>query len=369
MAATNWYVDPLSGSNANDGTSDAQAWETLQYALDNYTPTANDGDIINIKDSATIQLSANLDYSNVTSSVTTPFCMRGYTSSAGDGGRCTIDVQTYTFMFTTLPIILVDMIFTNTSGSNNGYISIYSYSTVKRCKFHSLSHGLRIGGTNCRVLDSEFTDVGNYFIENPGTDYILIRNNYFYNSGTRTPSSCIDADSSSNYIYVHNNIFHLDSTTHGVNGNSANLVFLSFCNNTCLTSGTGDAVKWSHGSYSSIVEDNIFEGWNTAVNFDNSDNRFGASLSNNHFYDNSTDIGSTTYTTFIITEDNFLSSAESVLAKTGSPTFANRFSYFAPIGDAIGNASNGNSDIGAVKGAGSSGGLLRQPGMGGGFNT
>jgi len=92
-----YYVDASGGSNANAGTSDAAAWQTINYAISTGIPAAGynstDGVRLNIKSNADHTLTTALTsggslYSQLGVNYTSAnrFIMQGYTSSANDGG-------------------------------------------------------------------------------------------------------------------------------------------------------------------------------------------------------------------------------------------------------------------------------------------
>jgi len=49
MATVHYYVDPVSGSDANAGTSDATAWQTINYAITNTAGTSTQITQVNLK--------------------------------------------------------------------------------------------------------------------------------------------------------------------------------------------------------------------------------------------------------------------------------------------------------------------------------
>ena len=374
MAATNWYVDPLDGDNANDGTSDAQAWATIQYAIDNLTQTTNQGDIINIKDSATITLSADLNYSSLTQSNTHPVMLRGYTSTAGDGGYALIDENgTYRFGGTSTRH---NMIFQNLDVTNGGFntkLQLGNWCTVKECRFSNMPSTIYsfitiTGGTGALIENCEFSNINRYAIAVHSTGSLLvIRGNHFFDTGAYTMIGAIDLGSATGAVISHN-IFNHTGTAIGINGSGTTNHAQRIFNNTFFTDGTGDAIDIARNTFC-FVENNIFEGWAKAIDFANASVMPGISVSNNHFYDCTTDIDTTTYTTFMIDAGNFKSAGSSVLSKSGANTHANRLAYFEPTGDAIGGGIDGNS-IGAVQLTSAGGGstkIIRNPNMGGGI--
>ena len=367
-----WYVDPDAGDNANDGTSDAQAWATIQYALDNITQSTTDGDFLNIKDSATATLTANLDWSSHTFNAAYPMCIRGYTSTAGDGGVPTIELDGYQFIHNAgyHNLFFWGLKFQNTGSVQASPFYFGSNFYFKECEFNNLDTGtggrvLEPRSTNLTVKDCYFTDINGSCIYTL-SNYHTLRGNYFSNTGTKDIKYCIE-DGGGYGTTVSKNI---------VNASGATMAFFGFFdraqfwyNNTFFTTGTATCIDDRSYLIGCIVEGNIFEGWNTAAYFRNF-SQMATSISNNHFYNNTLDIYTTGNKPFMVNDGNILSAGASVLAKSGANTYANRAAYFAPIGDAVGGAANGINDIGALPAiaSGGSGGIMRAAGMAGGMN-
>jgi hypothetical protein len=84
---TYYYVDPGGGNDTTGDGSIGTPWATVQHALDNITRDSTNGDQINIKAGTDDVLSAALDYSTYgASTAAAPLTLRGYTSTANDGG-------------------------------------------------------------------------------------------------------------------------------------------------------------------------------------------------------------------------------------------------------------------------------------------
>lgn len=401
MAVNQWYVDPVSGNDTTgDGTSDATAWKTIQKVLTSFTQNTSDGDIINLKSNGTHTLTANLNWSGITYNVVYPICFRGYDSTAQDRGVATVELDGYTFINSSSANFMKfkDLVFKNT-GTGSGALFTFGYDAFfDNCSFDDFDTGsstnsvVKAGATanekmvfvNCTftningraissigpqafVTNCTFTDINGHAIY-ASTYQIFITRCYFYNSGSKTIDSAIYFSNIEKPIATYN-IFNLDSTSTAITGD-ATVQGMQIEHNTFFTSGSGTGIVHSTNNYGGVVDNNIFEGWNIAADYGNANNFMGASISNNHFYDNSTDIDSTANRTFMIQDDNFLAAGGSVLSKSGSNTYANRLTYFEPIGDAVGGASDGYSDIGAViaSSGGSGGGVIKKPGMSGGFS-
>lgn len=380
MSSNEWYVDPVSGSNANGGTSDADAWATIQYALDTITQSTTDGDYLNLKSSGTHTLTANIDWSGITRDVTYPFTVRGYTSSAGDGGLATVECNGYKYMVdaSIFYILTSNIKFQNTgTGVNDAFVGGYNI-LYKDCTWENFDTGSSTGRVlyfsgsgyeKASILRCTFTDINGYAITTAMQQF-YITGCHFYNSGTKDMNAAIYAVTSTEMPVITECIFNLDSTSDAIYCGTTGTQGLRVINNTFFTSGTGTAIYNPSNTYGAIIENNIFEGWDKAIDFDNTNNFTGYSLINNYFYDNTIDIDATTYRLFVFDEGNFKASGSSCLAKSGSNTHANRATYFAPIGDAVGGATDGIHDIGAMPAISSgsgSGNTGKRVGFGGGL--
>ncbi len=89
MATVHYYVDPVNGSDANAGTSDATAWQTINYAITNTAGTSTQITQVNLKSNGTHTLTAQATLSGGGNNGA--HVLRGYDSVAGDGGIATID--------------------------------------------------------------------------------------------------------------------------------------------------------------------------------------------------------------------------------------------------------------------------------------
>lgn len=91
---TNYFVDPAAGTDDTVGDRGAvgNPWKSVQFAPDNITRDATDGDRINIKAGSADTLSAALDLTTYgTPTAAAPIIFQGYTSATGDAGIGDID--------------------------------------------------------------------------------------------------------------------------------------------------------------------------------------------------------------------------------------------------------------------------------------
>lgn len=93
-APSNYYVDPASGTDDTVGDRGVvtNPWKSVQFALDNVTRDATNGDRINIKAGTADTLSSKLVTTTYgTPTATAPIMFQGYTSVTGDAGIGDID--------------------------------------------------------------------------------------------------------------------------------------------------------------------------------------------------------------------------------------------------------------------------------------
>lgn len=382
MAITSqWYVDPVNGDDGTgDGTSDSTAWQTVNHAISNLTIPSTGGAKLNLKDNGTHTLTANL--SSLPGTAASPFQINGYTSTADDGGVATIECSGYKIASSSEDYIaLKNLLIQNTGSAIDSCIVMGSYCVFDSVQFINCNTSSQFinsdsSGSVRTISNCVFSDINGYCVRVVGINWSW-RNNYFYNSGSKTITSCIycantypQGNFGSNYLY---NIFNLSSTSTGIEspgGGGYSGYADQIINNTFFTSGTGYAISRDNGDIMSFIENNYFEGWGTAIRYAN----ISYCASNNYFYDNTNNLYSSPsdgIDVYQLNTDNNLTPGTSGISKTGSNTYANRFTYFEPTGDAIDGSRNGLY-IGAVPpaagGGGGSAGIIRVPGMGGGFN-
>lgn len=359
---THYYVDPLNGNNANDGTSDANAYETIQYAIDNLTQNTAHGTAINVKSSALITLSASIDWSSLTLNGDYPIILRGYDSVAGDGGKFEVDVNGYVLINAVHYLIFADCILHNTGADIFGSITLGQYSTTKNIDVSDFSNSISNSVmystyVNVTIADCTFTDIsGDSCIYLRGQSANVYRCNFY--TGTKNTSCCINLNNSSSGYFFTCNTFGVSGTTDGIRFGASNGTH-RVINNSFYSTGTGDAITGSK-NYASHIRNNIFEGWDYAIGLTNSGGEPGHWCSDNYFYNNSTDIRDITgELTYMVEESNTVG-ISSAFEKVG--TLATPVTYYKPTGDVIAGVDSGLS-VGAIQltstgGGGGSSGLV-----------
>lgn len=372
MPATNWYVDPVSGDDVTgDGTSDATAWATIQYALDNLTRNTSFGDVINVKSSGTISLSAVLSFASLTLHPNYYITISGYDSTADDGGVATIDCNGNQLINNISYIMLKDLYLTNTGASVSRPIYIGHYGVVRNVEvtdFSVTNDIIYSTGSGLTVSRCTFHDVNGNCIRATGAG-TKIDGCHFYNDGSRDIGYCIFAGNSHTITF---NTCYVDSTTQFYYTGSS--IGITVANNTLIcSSNTGVVYGLAFdGGKGITVKNNIIEGFDVAVGMFSNENSVIAN--NNCFYNNTYNIlegaSAGANSLFMVQFDNVASGASNIAA-SGAATRANRSTFFAPANDAIGGGEDGESSAGAIQLTSGGGGgtkLLRYPGMQGGMS-
>lgn len=343
MAITNYYVDPSLNSNSGTGTI-GDPFGDLQYALDSVTRNSNDGDRFNVKSGTAENISSDLStatYGNGTASA--PLIIQGYTSVAEDGGRGVIDGGSVSFnIFSNgnCTVHFIDMDLQNTVYDVIGNCGFNSHFI--RCKITGATYDGITGSYYVRILDCEISGCGRHGVY--GSLYTFIHGNYIdCNSGTsgiflggrsHAAKNVITGNPTTASILIngtineiaHNSILANSSTAKGIYDNGSNRTSVS-------------------------ISSNIVEGFSGTggVGIDLSSNTERSFIDFNASYDNATDysLGSALYTSNneVLTASGF--------SKSGSNTYANRFTYFEPVdtGNLHGGAfpSGSRVDKGAVQ--------------------
>lgn len=363
MATTHYYVDPNLGSDTGDGTK-ATPWgrasgSVVQYALDTITQ-GTDGDQINVKDSGTDSLSSVLSLATYgTPSATQPLIFRGYTTDANDGGIGVIQGAGGASN-EVLPNAgyshYVDLeIDGNGTTSGTAFPADLSAGnqTIIGCKVHNAVGTLINLGPFSWAIRCEVTNGTARGIQASGQGGV-IQGNYIYNSGARTLDAAVLLNTIS--CFAIQNIISIDSTTDGVRiGNDRCYVLKS---SILSASGTGSGIQCSATRNRVSIVDNLTEGFSGTggIAFEDAGTSDLYMFANNSEYNNAT--GFEARHTSVIDEGNE-SLGSSPFAKSGSDTFANRFTYFEPndVGSVRGGAfAQTNLDRGAVQHADAAGG-------------
>lgn len=167
MAITLYYVDPAIAANSGTGTS-GDPYGDLQYALNTITRNSTDGDQINVKAGTAEVLAASLTLATYgTPTEAAPLVIRGYTSTAGDGGVAEIDCNGVSFWTNITYFVLADLKIHN-GGDNHliscsgagGMMALYNCEVYKGASSPSSKSLFYSGWNRAVVIQCYFHDAG-----------------------------------------------------------------------------------------------------------------------------------------------------------------------------------------------------------------
>lgn len=363
-APTDYYVDPQNGNDSTGNGSSGNPWKSCQKALNTITRNATDGDQINVKAGAADVLSASLSLATYGSpTFDAPLCFRGYTTTKGDGGKGQIDGNAGNFTIITnagTGIFWTDMELSNTGSAV--VLIVVQYAAVQRCKVHnSSSDGIKLGDGNNFVLDNEIFDIGGKGINcNGGSCWAEL--NFLYKSGTHAMTTGI-ADVSGSSV-IQRNILTIDGTTNGIDPfvGSAAPYGGRISGNSILHTGSGIGINISDTAKLNMsVLDNLIEvATGTGIKVLAGTRQQGMTGSNAVFVSGAGTAYNIDTTDLVFNAGDNETLSVTPFAKSGANTYANRFTYFAPVntGNVRGGAYPGSSnrDKGAVQHADAGGG-------------
>lgn len=253
-APTETYIDPSIAGDSGAGTI-GDPYGDVQYALDQVTRDATDGDRFNVKAGTDEILAAALDFSTYgTPTQAAPWICQGYTSAAGDGGEGGISGAGSYSVITgdTLDYLaFVDMHLHN-SGAND-VISADNGMLFVNCEINNTSaNGLDIDNDGA-VLNCYIHDIGGYGIYCVTACFVK---GCTFKEGTNTFDYAIRTGSTGT---ITNNVLDLGNPTVGIwlvgqGCYAAN-------NSIRASAGTGDGILLNSGAERAVIFNNIVEGF------------------------------------------------------------------------------------------------------------
>lgn len=271
------HADIRSGANdptdvkctQHDGTT-SKPWRSLQGAFDLLTRNTTDGNKVNLKAGTAQVNAAALDLATLIAggalSDSAPLIIRGYTSSANDGGMAEIDCGGATmFAATTYDyVMLADLDIHN--GGNNNLVRLDTYACLFRCKLHKgasspADKSLFYANASSKVIGCNCYDPGTggaYGINLAQAGFAI--GNYV-NMGTAATGTGITGGTGT--FIVAFNLIELGATGQaGISGGSfTSVLLLNAIHNS--TAGTGIGITTGSGM-SSVILDNILVGFSGA---------------------------------------------------------------------------------------------------------
>lgn len=323
---TDIYVDPAIAANSGSGTI-GDPYGDLQYAFDTATRDTSNGNYINVKAGTAEVLTGTLSFATWGSPTSdSPTIIRGYTSVADDGGIGVIDGNNGDF---TCAAFGLDYQLHNMRFYNTGTAEICTFSgrsLVIGCQFDTgATSSVGLFG----ALASSVTFIGCHLIGVSTSIRGLV--------GSMTVEGCYFTGAFEKAIdfstqsvgAVRRSIFSLTGASVGVYSRARGHIVT---NNSFLSAGgTGSGIELTSGSENGTYNSNIIEGFSGSGGCGvkvPAGGLLGAYF-NNAFYNNATNESGVSTRLGMYADNEILSG--SGFAKSGSDTFSNRGTYFAPL--------------------------------------
>ena len=332
-APTEVYVDPSIAGDSGAGTI-GDPYGDLEYALATVTQDATNGNRINIKAGTDEVLSAALaivaNYGTPT--ISAPLIFQGYTSAAGDGGIGGISGGESVGIHTaTLNYVYWFDLHLHNCGSNN--CLVISRSSCGNLEVNNLTgNGIVAidGGSvfNCNVYNIAGVGVNT---SSASKRAVLVDSCYFKNDATNKFTSAIELSDSS---LATRNIVSVDSTSNGIKAIGSGAHHIT--NNSLFSNGgESSAAIFGDGTtdWNAVIANNLIEGWSGTAgkDIDRAPNaRFAIIYGNGVFNVTNTEYDDIGQQGWLATAQDNQVLTVSPFAQSGSDTFANRFTYFAP---------------------------------------
>ena len=357
-APTDYFVDPAAGTDDTAGGRGASAgdpWASVQFALDNITRNATNGDKINVKSGSPDLIAASFDLSTYgVPALSVPLVLRGYETAADDGD-----------FFAGTGIGEIDMQGNNSTilaaGGGIHYIHLHCHGTgsadvlsltqdqsVIECEVSEATGGGIVSSSTGRSAV-----VGNHIHDILGVGIVkgrYVAFNYLKNDGASDFATAILQNSNISGSMVMGNIISIDGASDGIDMTSA--LNASAIGNSIFSnggSGIGLSVAFGSNLHGSLIS-NLVEGFSnsgTGIKI-TAGVRENAVYANQAAYNSTTNYDDAGKVEFLLVRGNETLSG-SPFAKSGADTFANRFTYFAPTL----NAANGGTVRGGAYPSGS----------------
>lgn len=328
-APTEVYVDPAIAANSGAGTI-GDPYGDLQYALDTVTRDATNGDRFNIKAGTDEVLSSALSLTTYGSpTLDAPLIFQGYTSTAGDGGIGGISGGgSVSIKAVASEAVYWRDLHLHNTGSNT-IVATNQRTSFVNCEFdNTTGSGVVVTTGLAMLLGCHFHNIATYGVSGRCHVYGC----YFAN-GTNDFTAAILADSES---HVSRNIISIDGTSDGIVLDNGEWTCIG--NSILSNGGSGQGIDPnSNGQYAGVILNNLVEGFTGGIGIRWQNTRYLGVYGSNAVYNCATPYSAVSVALDL--GDNETLSA-SPFAKSGSNTFANRFTYFAPVpvGNVIGGA-------------------------------
>lgn len=345
------YVDSDIGGSSGSGTS-GDPYSDLQYAMNQTTKTSAGTRFLG---KGSEVLSAALDFStHGAPAFNAPIIFERWDADWDISGGGTVAINTNT----SAGLYFYNIRMHNTG--SNAVLQLGQYSAVVNCEIdNSTGDAIDLVGLGCVVHGCNIHNIGGNGVHCSAQTSHYVMDNYFAN-GTNDFSAAIRV--ARFYAHIARNIMSIDGTSDGINATSNGYNSIIEKNSILSAGGTGAGIEVNGIPVNGLVVDNVVEGFNGTggKGIDINANTHQAWYAGNHVYNCATNYTlDSDHLTDLNSDNEDRSAGGSPFAKSGSDTFANRFTYFAPadVGNMIGGAYLGGSmDKGAVQRAEPAGG-------------
>ncbi|MHC4464470.1 MAG: right-handed parallel beta-helix repeat-containing protein [Planctomycetota bacterium] len=254
-AVTEVYIDPSIAGDSGAG-SIGDPYGDIQYALNQVTRDATNGDRFNIKAGTDEVLAAALDFTTYgTPTADAPWICQGYTSAAADGGIGGISGAGSYTMFASAAldyIQLIDLHMHNSGAAD--IVRLNNYITVRNCEIDNTTSIGVWTDDGAQYINCYFHNCGIYGAR-PSTRGGIVMFCMFENGANDFNEAIAPGEG----CYVLFNVFDLDGGSSGIIANSDGLLiaFNSFYSN----AGTGRGIYVTTNCEQASIFGNIFEGF------------------------------------------------------------------------------------------------------------
>jgi len=259
---SNYYVDPTNGDDTTgDGTS-GNPWQTTDHALTSgITRDVTNGDQVNIRDTSIDSSLSSMDIASTYGNPTTgaPLILRGYATSANDGGTGTLSGNGGRIFNTSADFVsLIDL--RCTDGGSGEIIKVDNSWSLMRCQFDNTTGNAVDIDDDARIVNCYFKDIGGDAIY-PAQRTFIRACTFENDGGGKEFVNAVSAASTLGWVVIEECIFKLSGASVGVT-HSAGAGSLEVRNCSFYSSaGTGSGITGGSSQRVVVCVNNLVEGF------------------------------------------------------------------------------------------------------------
>jgi hypothetical protein len=286
---SNYYVDPTNGDDATgDGTS-GNPWQTTDHALTaGITRDVTNGDQVNIRDTSIDSSLLSVDiaavYGNPTAAA--PLILRGYASSADDGGTGTLSGSGGRIFNTSADFVsMIDL--RCTDGGSGEIIKGDNSWSLMRCQFDNTTGNAVDLDDDLRVVNCYFKDIGGYGVY-PGQRTFIRACTFENDGGGKEFAAAVTTATTLGWVIIEECIFKLSGASIGIT-HSAHTLEVRNCS-IYSNGGTGSGITGGSSQRLIVCVNNLVEGFSGSGGYGIRLRSWDAvTYGHNACYDNTTD--------------------------------------------------------------------------------